>query len=355
VPRPRDNKQSTDAAPSAQALALSQGDPAGIGLDIAIAAWSLREERRVPAFALFGDPEALSGRARALGRPLSPVEVASAAEAAVAFAERLPVVPVSLAEPAVAGRPTAANAPAVIAAIEQATAAVVRGEARALVTLPIAKSWLQGAGFGHPGHTEFLAELADRHYPGKRHFPVMMLVSEELRVVPLTIHVPLNAVFPLITVDRILLTVRTMQRSLVEAFGIASPRIAVAGLNPHAGEDGTMGNEEEDVIAPAVATLRAEGFDVRGPLSADTLFRPEARKRYDAVLAMYHDQALIPLKTLAFDHGVNVTLGLPFVRTSPDHGTAFDIAGTGRASPESLIAALEVASEMAARRTHVRP
>jgi 4-hydroxythreonine-4-phosphate dehydrogenase len=355
VARPRDRTQASDAPPSAQPLALSQGDPAGIGLDIAIAAWSLRQERRVPAFALFGDPGAVSGRARALGSPAPLAQIANAAEAPAAFAERLPVVPVSLAEPAVAGRPTAANAPAVIAAIEQATAAVVRGEAGALVTLPIAKSWLKGAGFGHPGHTEFLAELADRHYPPKRHFPVMMLVSEELRVVPLTIHVPLSAIFSLINVDRILATVRTMQRALVEAFGIASPRIAVAGLNPHAGEHGTMGREEEDVIAPAVAALRAEGLDVQGPLSADTLFRAEARNHYDAVLAMYHDQALIPLKTLAFEHGVNVTLGLPFVRTSPDHGTAFDIAGTGRASPESLIAALELASGMAVRRAYLHP
>jgi len=350
VSRPRHRKPAPDASARALPLALSQGDPAGIGLDIAIAAWSQRRARSVPPFALFGDPRAVSARARTLGRPLSIAEIADAAEASAAFAKRLPVVPIAHAERVVAGRPSAANAPAVIAAIEQATSAVVRGKARALVTLPIAKGWLKGAGFRHPGHTEFLAELAGRHYPGEHHFPVMMLVAEELRVVPLTIHVPLKEVFGLLTAERITRSVRIMHRSLVADFGIAAPRIAVAGLNPHAGEDGTMGSEEKDVIAPAVATLRAEGLDVRGPHSADTLFRPEARCRYDAALAMYHDQALIPLKTLAFDHGVNVTLGLPFVRTSPDHGTAFDIAGSGAASPESLIAALKLAADLAARR-----
>ena len=355
MPRPRDSVRSLAAAASAKALALTQGDPAGIGLDIAISAWSLRKEEALPPFAVFGDAQALRVRARALGIALAVAEVGNPAEAGQVFSKRLPVVPAPLAVAPAVGRPDPANAGAVIGAIEAATASVVRGEAGALVTLPIAKSVLAGAGFGHPGHTEFLAELAGRHYPGRRHTPVMMLVAEELRVVPLTIHVPLKAVPGLVTTERILTTVRIMHQSLIEAFGIGSPRIAIAGLNPHAGEDGTMGAEEREVIGPAAAALRAEGLDVRGPLSADTLFRAEARKRYDAALAMYHDQALIPLKTLAFDRGVNVTLGLPFVRTSPDHGTAFDIAGSGRASPASLIAALKLASQMAARRARHAP
>jgi 4-hydroxythreonine-4-phosphate dehydrogenase len=355
VPRHRDSVRSSDAADPAKALALSQGDPAGIGLDIAISAWSQRKKYALPAFALYGDPEALRARARALGSSLSVAEIDGPAEAAMAFSKGIPVIPVPLATPATAGRPDPGNAPAVIGAIVAATASVVRGEADALVTLPIAKSVLTGADFAYPGHTEFLAELANRHYPGARHTPVMMLVAEEVRVVPLTIHVPLKSVPSLITAERILETARIMHKALIEWFGIGSPRIVVAGLNPHAGEDGTIGKEEQEVIAPAVARLRAEGLDVRGPLSADTLFHTAARKRYDAALAMYHDQALIPVKTLAFDRGVNVTLGLPFVRTSPDHGTAFDIAGTGRASPTSLIAAMKLAAQMAGRRARLPP
>jgi 4-hydroxythreonine-4-phosphate dehydrogenase len=334
-------------------LALSQGEPAGIGLDITIDAWLARERHALPAFAFYGDAEALLARAGDLSAAVSVAEIGGPAEAAAAFGRHIPVIPVPLAVPASAGRPDPANAPAVIAAIERATAAVARAEADALVTLPIAKSVLTNAGFAHPGHTEYLAELAERHFPGARHRPVMMLVAEELRVVPLTIHVPLRAVPSLVTTGHIIDTVRIMRAALIRELGIGTPRIVVAGLNPHAGEDGTIGEEDRDVIAPAVAALRAEGFDVRGPLSADTLFHEAARRHYDAALAMYHDQALIPLKTLAFDRGVNVTLGLPFVRTSPDHGTAFDIAGTGRASPASLIAALKLAAEMAARRARL--
>ncbi len=348
MPRGRNNARSPSEP---QVLALTQGDPAGIGLDIAISAWRQREAEALPPFVLYGDPEALSARAAALGAALPVAGVESPGEAASAFASRLPVIPMPLARPAVPGRSDPANAGAVIASIEAATASVLHGEAGALVTLPITKSVLTAAGFTHPGHTEFLGELADRRYPGHGHTPVMMLVAKgELRVVPLTIHVPLKAVPPLVTADRILTTVRIMHEALVNSFGIEEPRIVVAGLNPHAGEDGTMGEEDRDVIAPAVAALRNEGFSVEGPLSADPLFGAEARTRYDAALAMYHDQALIPIKTIAFDHGVNATLGLPFVRTSPDHGTALAIAGTGRASPASLIAAIKLAAAMAERR-----
>jgi 4-hydroxythreonine-4-phosphate dehydrogenase len=205
---------------------------------------------------------------------------------------------------------------------------------------------LYEAGFAHPGHTEFLAQLAEQA-TAKRVRPVMMLWSPELAVVPVTIHIPLRAVMDTLTADLIVETGRIAARDTADRLGIAKPRLAVAGLNPHAGESGTLGNEDCDIVAPAVARLRAEGIDARGPLSADTMFHAAARETYDVALCMYHDQALIPIKTLAFDHGVNATLGLPFVRTSPDHGTAFDLAGTGRASPGSLVAALKLAARMA--------
>jgi 4-hydroxythreonine-4-phosphate dehydrogenase len=252
------------------------------------------------------------------------------------------------------GSPDIGNAPAIIAAIEAVTAAVMLGEASAVVTNPIAKHVLRSADFPFPGHTEFLAALAERH-TGKPARPVMMLASHELRVVPLTVHCALVEVPKAITRVLIFETVRTTYAALRRDFGISAPRIAVAGLNPHAGEEGTMGREEVDTIAPAIADLRAEGLSVTGPHSADTLFHAAARRGYDAVVAMYHDQALIPLKTIGFDEGVNVTLGLPFVRTSPDHGTAFDIAGQGRASPSSFIEALKLASAIAAARAATPP
>jgi 4-hydroxythreonine-4-phosphate dehydrogenase len=291
----------------------------------------------------------LSDRARALGLAVPIAAVASLAEAFDAFSSALPVLHAPLAARAHAGTPDTRNAPAVIAAIEAASAAVARGEAAAIVTNPIAKHVLRAADFPFPGHTEFLAALAGRHY-GRSARPVMMLATHELRVVPLTVHVALAEVPRLITRPLIYETVRTTYAALKRDFGIDAPRIAVAGLNPHAGEAGTMGREEADIIAPAIADLRAEGLSVTGPHSADTLFHPPARRSYDAVIAMYHDQALIPLKTIGFDLGVNVTLGLPFVRTSPDHGTAFDIAAQGGASATSFIEALRLAAELAAAR-----
>jgi 4-hydroxythreonine-4-phosphate dehydrogenase len=326
------------------------GDPAGIGIEIALKAWRDRNISAVPPFVLFADPDAIAPRAAALGLEI-PIEIIdSLAHAGGTFAKALPVCPVRLASRAVPGRPDSANAGAVIRSIEAALEAVVDGEAGALVTNPIGKSVLYGAGFKHAGHTEFLAALAEAREPGRRYQPVMMLASDELKVVPLTVHIPLADVARSITRSAIQNTARILWLALRNDFGLDQPRIAVAGLNPHAGEDGTIGREEEEVIAPAIRELRAEGLTITGPHSADTLFHAEARARYDAVLAMYHDQALIPLKTLAFDRGVNVTLGLPFVRTSPDHGTAFDIAGSGTARPDSLIASLKLADALASRR-----
>jgi 4-hydroxythreonine-4-phosphate dehydrogenase len=265
-------------------------------------------------------------------------------------AAALPVRHIPASAPVVAGRPDALNAPSVIQAIEDAAQDVAFGHALALVTNPIAKHVLYGAGFQHSGHTEFLAELASRFVPSRRWVPVMMLASDVLRVVPLTVHVPIAAVPGTITRELLLAGARITHEALQRDFAIPAPRIVVAGLNPHAGEAGSIGREEVDVLAPAIAELSAEGLAVSGPYSADSLFHAAARARFDAAITMYHDQALIPLKTLAFDTGVNVTLGLPFVRTSPDHGTAFDIAGTGDASPSSLIAALRMAATMAERR-----
>lgn len=338
------------ARPSQTVLALTAGDPAGIGLDITIKAWSERRQRRIPPFVAYADHDSLRERASLLGVALASEAVDTPADASAMFERALPVVNVPLVEACVAGRPDSANGHAVIRSIEAAARAVIDGRAAALVTNPIAKHVLYDAGFTHPGHTEFLAELADRYGGGGPYTSVMMLAADELRVVPLTIHVPLSAVPALITVAHITRTARTLVEALERDYGIGRPRIAVAGLNPHAGENGSIGREDTDVIAPAVASLAAAGMSITGPHSADTLFHAEARARYDAVIAMYHDQALIPLKTLAFDRGVNITLGLPFVRTSPDHGTAFDIAGTGKASCESLITALHEAARMAAGR-----
>lgn len=328
-------------------IALSGGDPAGIGPDIVLAAWLQRRARGVPPFAVFTDVDALAARARQLRLEVPIAGISALADAHSLFDRALPVIEVACPSPVVPGHPDPVNGTAVITAIEAATAEVMEGRAAAVVTNPIAKSVLYEAGFQHPGHTEFLADLAARAHPGNTYTPVMMLAAEELRVVPLTIHVALSTVPRLITAAAIETTLCIMHHALARDFACGAPRIAVAGLNPHAGENGTMGTEDRDVISPAVARMRADGLDVSGPFSADTLFHAEARSRYDAALCMYHDQALIPIKTLAFDRGVNITLGLPFVRVSPDHGTAFGIAGTGKASATSLIEALLTARRMA--------
>jgi 4-hydroxythreonine-4-phosphate dehydrogenase len=326
-------------------LALTLGEPAGVGPDLTLAVWSKRRELSLPSFYVIADYNFLTARAKALGLDV-PLAEATAASAADAFKRALPVLPLGVNVTSQPGKPDGSSAPAAIGSIRTAVADVLAGRARAIVTNPIAKSVLYEAGFAHPGHTEFLAQLAEQG-TGKRVRPVMMLWSPELAVVPVTIHIALRAVMDAVTADLIFETGRIAARDAANRLGIANPRLAVAGLNPHAGESGTIGNEDRDVVAPAVARLRTDGIDARGPLSADTMFHAAARETYDIAVCMYHDQALIPIKTLAFDHGVNATLGLPFVRTSPDHGTAFDLAGTGRASPNSLVAALKLAARMA--------
>ncbi|MGP9819066.1 4-hydroxythreonine-4-phosphate dehydrogenase PdxA [Salinarimonas sp. NSM] len=327
-------------------LALTLGDPAGIGPEIALAAWRSRAAHGLAPFALIGDVDHLAGVARALGIAV-PVRAISAIEEAPAlFDEALPVLPLEAGVRAEPGRPDPANAPAILESIERAVALARAGRAGAVVTCPIAKAVLYEAGFAHPGHTEFLAALAAE--PGAQPpLSVMMLWSEGLAVVPVTVHIALADVPKALTAERILAVARIVARDLRVRFGIAAPRLALAGLNPHAGEGGAMGREEIETIAPAIATLRAEGIDASGPHPADTLFHARARTRYDVALAMYHDQALVPIKTIAFDEAVNVTLGLPFIRTSPDHGTAFDIAGRGVARPDSLVAALALAGRLA--------
>lgn len=323
------------------------GDPAGIGPDITLMSWLRRDADQLPPFAVLSDAGLLSARAKQLGLAVPLITVASLDEAVTAFQSALPVLPCPLAVDIVAGQPASQAAPAITAAIERAVTAVLDGEAAAIVTNPIAKHVLAGAGFPHPGHTEFLGALAKaRGFPAS---PVMMLVGADLRVVPVTIHIPLAAVPKALTTALILQTARVTARGLQRYFGIAAPRLAITGLNPHAGEEGMLGHEDRAIIVPAIEALRREGMQVSGPYPADTLFHSRARQTYDAALAMYHDQALIPVKTLAFDEGVNVTLGLPFIRTSPDHGTAFDIAGSGKARPDSLIAALRLAAAMAER------
>jgi 4-hydroxythreonine-4-phosphate dehydrogenase len=326
-------------------LALTSGEPAGIGPDIAIAAWLRRNELGLPPFYLLGDPDCISRRARTLGVKVDIAEV-GAGEACDVFARALPVASIGHAATGRPGHPDATSAQAAIASIRRAVADVQAGQAAAVVTNPIAKSVLYRAGFRHPGHTEFLAELASAG--GRPLQPVMMLWSPALAVVPVTIHVALRDAITQLTGELIVSTARIVVEDLRTRFAMVRPRLAITGLNPHAGEQGTIGDEEQNLIAPAIEILRRDGLDVRGPLPADTLFHEAARQTYDCALCMYHDQALIPIKTLAFDDAVNVTLGLPFIRTSPDHGTAFDIAGSGRANPSSLIAALRLAARMAA-------
>jgi len=329
-----------------QPLALTLGEPAGIGPDITLAAWLRRAELTLPAFYVVGDPGFLDRLARRLGVTV-PIAAVEPEAAATAFAGALPVVALDLAVTAEAGRPDSSSAPAAIASIRRAVADTVAGKAAAIVTNPVAKSVLYRNGFVDPGHTEYLARLA-QETTGTAGRAVMMLWSPELAVVPVTIHLPLRQVPARLTTDLIVETGRIVAHDLRQRFAVARPRLAVAGLNPHAGEDGTLGDEDLAVVAPAVTRLRAEGIDARGPLPADSMFHAAARAGYDVALCMYHDQALVPIKTLAFDHAVNVTLGLPFVRTSPDHGTAFDIAGSGRADPSSLIAALRLAARLSA-------
>ncbi len=326
------------------ALALTMGEPAGIGGEISLMSWSKRADG-VPPFFVLDDPERLKALAARIGHATPIAEISAPEEAAVRFAEALPVLPVKLAATATPGRLDPANAGAVLEAIRRAVDLVRMGRARAVVTNPIHKHALYQAGFNHPGHTEYLAELAAEN--GRTPTPVMMLACPELKVVPVTIHLALKRAISDLTSEMIVETGEILARDLKTRFGKTNPRIAVAGLNPHAGESGALGKEDDEIVRPAVEALKKLGIDATGPWAPDSMFHADARATYDAALCMYHDQALIPIKTLDFHGGVNVTLGLPFIRTSPDHGTALDIAGTGRANPASLIAALRLANAMA--------
>ena len=328
-------------------LALTQGDPSGIGPELALKAYAARAREQLPCFFILSDPSFLAHVAKKLALDVA-VEATTPAGANDVFARALPVVPLGLDVNGEFGAPNPTDARSTIASIERAVEAVAKNQARAVITNPIAKSALYAAGFKHPGHTEFLGELAMRFY-GRTLTPVMMLWSEELAVVPITIHVALTQVPRLLTRELIVSTGLIVANELKTRFNIAKPRLAFSGLNPHAGEGGAMGREEIEIIAPAIAELRAKGIDASGPHPADTMFHAAARARYDVALCPTHDQALIPIKTLAFDRGVNVTLGLPFVRTSPDHGTAFVIAGKGVADASSLIEAIRLADRLTRR------
>ena len=330
--------------PRLRPLALTMGEPAGIAGEIVVKVWHAPDGRPIPRFAVIGDPDWLRAEAHRIKSHSHVVEVSSLDEAAARFHEGVPVLPLRLATRAAPGKPDGRNAQAVIAAIEMAVSLARRGEASGVVTNPIHKATLYDAGFTFPGHTEYLASLCGGATP------VMMLAIEGLRVVPVTVHLSLAQAVRALSSEAIVAAAAITHQALIKDFGIASPRLAVAALNPHAGENGAMGDEENTVIAPALAQLRARGIDAVGPLPADTLFHAGARKRFDAAICMYHDQALIPLKTLDFAGGVNVTLGLPIVRTSPDHGTAFEIAGQDCADPTSLLAALRMAERIAMQR-----
>jgi len=326
-------------------LAVTMGEPAGVGGEIALKAW-LEHRDDLPVFYLIDDPDRLASLAGRLGWPAPIRTIRAPAEAPGVFGHGIPVLPVGKQIRAGPGRPHSGDAPAILGAIEIAVDDVRNGRAAAIVTNPIHKESLYRAGFRHPGHTEYLAEFANAAGP-----PIMMLVCPGLRTVPVTIHLALRHAIEALSSAAIVHAGRVTEATLRRDFGIAAPVLAVAGLNPHAGEAGNLGREEIDIIEPALAELRAARIDARGPLPPDTMFHAEVRKSYDAALCMYHDQALIPIKTIDFHGGVNVTLGLPFVRTSPDHGTAFAISGRGVARPDSLIAALRLAAQMAAKRS----
>jgi len=328
-------------------LAVSMGDPAGIGLELAARVWAEREG--APPFFLVGDPDAFERASARLGAPKPALNVIEDASQA-GETDALNVLHVPLAMEETPGEPDPVNADATIAAIEASVAAVRSGAACAVVTLPIAKAVLHTADFGFPGHTEFIAHLTkDDPWNGTRG-PVMMLAGPSLKVALATIHTPLADVAAALTRARIVETGRVLGEALKRDFGVAAPRLALCGLNPHAGEDGHIGREEIDIVNPAAAQLRADGWDVSDAKSADALFHDGARAGYDAVIALYHDQGLIPIKTLHFWDAANVTLGLPIIRTSPDHGTGFDIAGENKARADSFRAALNMAWAMAEQR-----
>lgn len=345
--RAGDTDESSNTRIEPQPLALTMGEPAGIGGELTLLAWRALTSGpgQTSPFFVIDDPARLADLASRIAPEISVESIAAPADATAVFPRAVPVLPLAIPKPVVPGKPARENATAVIDSIERAVGLVRAGEGAAVVTNPIHKQTLYDGGFRFPGHTEFLADLA-----GGSAAPVMMLACPGLRVVPVTVHLSLARAAASLTTDAIVHAGHVTATALRDDFAIARPRLAITALNPHAGEGGALGREEADIIAPAIAKLRGDGLDVTGPAPADTLFHPRARETYDAALCMYHDQALIPLKTIDFEHGVNITLGLPFVRTSPDHGTAFGIAGTGQASPASLLAALATARAMATAR-----
>jgi 4-hydroxythreonine-4-phosphate dehydrogenase len=327
-------------------IAVSMGEPAGIGPDLALLAWSNRKALGLPPFYLRGDQHLLSERAAKLGLNVR-IDASTPENACGLFSKALPVVQTG---PALEDRPGEEHpdaAPSVVASIETCVEDVANGIAGGLVTNPINKAALYKTGFNFPGHTEFLGSLAAANWPQERARPVMMIAGPELMVVPATIHIPLKDVPTALTENLIVETAEITAADLKNRFGYSNPRLALCGLNPHAGENGTMGTEDRDVIAPAIKRLNEMGIAATGPHPADTLFHPPARTQYDCVIGMYHDQVLVPAKTIGFDDSVNVTLGLPFVRTSPDHGTAYSLAGTGEARIDSFAAALRMAYALA--------
>ena len=329
----------------ATATAVTMGEPAGIGAEITLKAWQARKRENLAPFFVVGDPDHLASSARCMAQNIAIAEIASPIDAIAAFPSHLPVVREPLRRPATWGQPDVDNASAVLSAIDRVVAFTRAGDANAIVTNPIQKATLNRAGFAYSGHTDYLGHLAG-DIP-----TVMMLAADTLKVIPVTVHVGLREAIAALSTDSIVRCGEIAAHAMRRDYGIAEPRIAVAGLNPHAGEDGMFGAEEDTIIRPAVAALNNLGIDAAGPLAADSLFHAAARRTYDVVLCMYHDQALIPIKTLAFDRAVNVTLGLPFVRTSPDHGTALDIAGKNVADPTSFIEAVRLAQAMARTRS----
>ncbi|MEM9469553.1 MAG: 4-hydroxythreonine-4-phosphate dehydrogenase PdxA [Pseudomonadota bacterium] len=326
-------------------IAITMGEPAGVGGELTIKAWRVRKEENLSPFFVIDCPE----RLKAIDPSLPVQQIKTSKEASEVFTDALPVLPLQLKEKPVLGQLNSANAQSVIESIELAVELCLEGQASAVVTNPIHKAALYETGFNHPGHTEFIADLCAKE-KGQHITPIMMLACEELRVVPLTIHIPLKDVAASISQELIVEKCRIIHQALQNDYKIKTPRIAVTGLNPHAGENGTIGKEDAEIIVPALEALKEEGIQVSGPHSADTLFHKEARAQYDIAVCMYHDQALIPIKTLDFHGGVNVTLGLPVIRTSPDHGTALDIAGTSQAHAESFINAIKHAAQVVENR-----
>ncbi len=335
----------TSGAATPAPIAVTMGEPAGIGAEVLLKTWRSRKSFGLPPFFVLDDPDRLTAQSDAMGLGVPVCSISAPEEALERFNDALPVLPTLLASPVEPGTPDPANTKAILASIQQAVEFARQGLASAVVTSPVHKRTLYDGGFDAPGHTEYLGQLTGSTQP-----PVMLLACPKLRVVPVSTHIPLREAVANLSTQTIVTTGKICARALAEDFGVQSPRIAVAGLNPHAGEDGALGDEDEAIIAPAVQALRDLGIDATGPYPPDGMFHEEARQTYDLALCMYHDQALIPLKTLDFLHGVNVTLGLSIVRTSPDHGVAFGLAGLGRAHPDSFIAAIVAAADIAAHR-----